>query len=137
LEAAYLITEMIKARAILVNNERTMNMLMHSMAEENGINAITVHGRSVEQGYSGLLDWPRIKEVAQSVSVPVIANGGIGNGFMTSEILQQTGAMAVMPSRAFLGNTWLIGEILAVINSEGAAPSAPEKCPAVKFSINI
>ncbi len=87
-------------------------LVVARIAEENGVDAITVHGRSVEQGYSGLVDLQRIKEVAQSVSVPVIANGGIGNEFVTREILQQTGAIAVMPGRAILGNPWLIGEIL-------------------------
>jgi len=82
------------------------------IAEEIGLDAVTIHGRSIEQKYSGKVDWTKIAEVVRSVNVPVIANGGIDNGVMAKEMLVQTGALAVMPGRAILGDPWLIGEIL-------------------------
>jgi len=82
------------------------------IAEEVGINAVTVHGRSVEQKHLGPPDWNKIAQVVDTINVPVIANGGIDNGLIAQKVLLQTGASAVMPGRAILGNPWLVGEIL-------------------------
>ena len=82
------------------------------IAEEIGADAVTIHGRTVEQKYSGKVDWAKIAEVVRSVHVPIVANGGIDNGVMAKELLIQTGALAVMPGRAILGDPWLIAEIL-------------------------
>ena len=94
-------------------------LIVAKIAEEIGVDAVTIHGRSVEQKYSDRVDWSKIAEVVRSVKVPVVANGGIENGVMARKVLLQTGALAVMPGRALLGNPWLIGDILHHLHRKG------------------
>lgn len=78
------------------------------VCEEAGAAAITVHGRTRDQGYSGKADWDIIKKVKQSVNIPVIGNGDVTSCYLAKEMLIQTGCDAVMIGRGVLGNPWLI-----------------------------
>lgn len=80
------------------------------ICEKNGASAITVHARTRAQGYSGKADWNVIKEVVQSVSIPVIGNGDILSCYDAKMMLDETGCTAVMIGRGLLGNPWLIKE---------------------------
>ena len=72
--------------------------------------AITVHPRTRSQGYSGKADWNIIKQVKESVSIPVIGNGDIKSCYDAKKMLEQTGCDAIMIGRGCLGNPWLIKE---------------------------
>ena len=77
------------------------------IAEDCGINFITVHGRTREQYYSGKADWSKIAEVKQSVKIPVIANGDVRDEESLDAIIKDTGADGVMIGRAAMGNPWI------------------------------
>jgi nifR3 family TIM-barrel protein len=77
------------------------------MAEEAGAAAVTVHGRTWSDGFSGRADWQIIKKVRESVSIPVIGNGDIGSYEDGQRMLAETGCAAVMIGRAALGAPWV------------------------------
>ena len=80
------------------------------VCEEAGASLIAVHARTRSQGYSGKADWNIIKEVKQSVSIPVIGNGDIKSCYDAKRMIDETGCDGVMIGRALLGNPWLISE---------------------------
>jgi len=81
------------------------------IAEEIGIQALSVHGRSRECRYHGPIDYETIARVKGSVSIPVIANGDIDSPQTALQVLRTTGADAVMVGRAAQGQPWLLGRI--------------------------
>lgn len=78
--------------------------------EEAGASAITVHGRTRAQGYSGKADWQIIKKVKENVNIPVIGNGDINSCYAAKQMLEETKCDAIMIGRGVLGNPWLIKE---------------------------
>ena len=78
--------------------------------EKAGAKAITVHGRTRADGYSGKADWNIIKQVKEAVSIPVIGNGDVKSCYDAKRMLDETGCDAVMIGRGCLGNPWLIKE---------------------------
>lgn len=80
-------------------------------AESAGIQMITVHGRSRDQGYKGQAEYDTIAQVKRAVAVPVVANGDIDSPQKAQQVLQLTGADAVMIGRAAQGRPWLFREI--------------------------
>jgi len=78
------------------------------VVEKAGASAICVHPRTRSQGYSGVADWNIIKEVKDSVSIPVIGNGDIKTPEDAKRMLDETNCDAVMIGRGVLGNPWLI-----------------------------
>jgi nifR3 family TIM-barrel protein len=83
--------------------------------EKSGASAICVHPRTRAQGYSGKADWNIIKEVKQTVKIPVIGNGDIRSCYDAKKMLDETGCDAIMIGRAALGNPWLIRECVAYL----------------------
>jgi len=79
--------------------------------EENGVDAVTVHGRTREQYYQGVSDWNVIKDVKDNLSIPVIGNGDIKNGEKAVSMLTKTGCDYIMIARGALGNPWIFEEI--------------------------
>ena len=80
------------------------------IVEKAGASAITVHGRTRAQGYSGVVDLDIIKKVKENVSIPVIGNGDIKSCFDAKYMMDYTNCDAVMIGRGILGNPWLIKE---------------------------
>jgi len=78
--------------------------------ESAGASAIAVHPRTRSQGYSGKANWDIIKQVKESVSIPVIGNGDITSCYDAKRMLDETGCDAIMIGRGVLGNPWLIKE---------------------------
>jgi tRNA-dihydrouridine synthase B len=87
-----------------------------------GAVAITIHGRSGEKKFGVPVDQQLMKEAVQSISAPVIANGGIYTGKDAQQMIQNTGAAAVMPGRALLGNPWIVPEILSSVSKGSYIP---------------
>lgn len=81
------------------------------ICEEAGASAITVHGRTRSQMYSGSVDLDIIKAVKEAVKIPVIGNGDITSIDSAKKMLEYTGCDAIMIGRGVLGNPWLIREI--------------------------
>ena len=78
------------------------------ICEKAGASAITVHGRTRAQGYSGKADWNIIKKVKENVNIPVIGNGDIKSPKDAKRMLDETHCDAIMIGRAALGNPWII-----------------------------
>lgn len=80
-------------------------------AQQSGVKAIAVHGRTASQGFTGSANWDIIRQVKAAVSIPVIGNGDVKNADDARRMLDQTGCDGVMIGRAALGNPWLFREI--------------------------
>ena len=80
---------------------------MAKLAEEAGVDAIAVHGRTREQFYTGRADWEIIGEVKRAVKIPVIANGDVRTFDDLDKIRAVTGCDGVMIGRAAQGNPWI------------------------------
>ena len=80
-------------------------------AQSVGVQMITVHGRTREQGYKGEAEYDTIAAVKAAVSVPVVANGDIDSPHKALQVLQRTGADALMIGRAAQGRPWIFREI--------------------------
>ncbi len=87
------------------------------IAEANGASAITVHGRTREQFYSGKADWKIIKQVCKAVKIPVIGNGDIFCAEDAVNMFNQTGCDAVMIGRGAQGNPFLFTQIKELIKT--------------------
>lgn len=81
------------------------------IAEDCGIQAIAIHGRTRCQGYSGEAEYGLIGAVKQTVRIPVIANGDIATPEKARDVLRQTGADALMIGRAAQGRPWIFRQI--------------------------
>jgi tRNA-dihydrouridine synthase B len=79
--------------------------------ESAGASAITVHGRTVAQKYSGTADWAVIKAVKEAVAIPVIANGDISDEASAEKCLRETGADFLMIGRAAIGEPYIFRRI--------------------------
>lgn len=87
------------------------------IAEQSGIAALTVHGRTRACKFNGQAEYETIRDVKQSVSIPVIANGDIDSPEKARWVLEMTGADAIMIGRGAQGNPWLFSQIHHFINS--------------------
>ena len=93
-------------------DEEHVNVIeMAKLAEEAGVDAIAVHGRTREQFYRDNADWEIIAKVKQSVSIPVIANGDVRSCNDLKKIVAVTGADGVMVGRAAQGNPWIFKQL--------------------------
>ena len=81
------------------------------MAEAEGLNAVALHARTREQGYSGQAQWEWIARIKQAVRIPVIGNGDIRTPEDASAMIAETGCDAVMIGRAAPANPWIFRQI--------------------------
>ena len=81
------------------------------MAEDAGIRALTIHGRTRSCGYRGDAEYQTIAKVREAIDIPLFANGDISSPHKAAEVLQFTGADAVMIGRPAQGNPWIFREI--------------------------
>ncbi len=103
------------------------------LLESVGVAAVTVHGRTRVQMYSGQADWGAIREVKEAVHIPVIANGDVFSAEDAVRILRQTGADGVMIGRGCFGDPWLFEQARAALAGEPvpARPPLAERCGAL------
>lgn len=90
--------------------------------EKAGANAIIIHGRTRDEFYSGEADWDIIKQVKDSVKIPVIGNGDIKTEDDAIKMFEKTGVDGIMIGRASLGNPWIFKKILYFLENEKKMP---------------
>lgn len=100
--------------------------------EEAGASAIAVHGRTRKQMYEGRANWDIIKQVKESVSIPVIGNGDIDSPQVAKQRLDETGVDAIMVGRAALGNPWIIYQIVKYLET---GELIPDPSPSEKIEV--
>jgi len=93
------------------NIENKNAVKIAQIAENSGIQMLTVHGRTRACGFKGEAEHQTIKQVKDHVSIPVIANGDITTPEKAADVLYATGADGIMLGRAALGNPWIFNEI--------------------------
>ena len=98
------------------------------IAQETGVAAIALHGRTVEQAYSGAADWDAIGELVESVDIPVLGNGDIWEAADAIRMVEQTGVAGVVVGRGCLGRPWLFRDLAAAFADTGT-PVEPVEFP--------
>lgn len=96
------------------------------IAEDAGVAAITIHGRTRECKFVGQVEYDSIARVKAAISIPVIANGDIDSPNAAAKVLKYTGADAVMIGRAAQGQPWLFGQIAEHLAGESISPPPSE-----------
>ncbi len=91
------------------------------IAQETGVAAIALHGRTVSQAYSGEADWDAIARLVEHVDIPVLGNGDIWEAGDAIRMVQQTGAAGVVVGRGCLGRPWLFRDLAAAFAGEEVA----------------
>jgi len=110
-------------------NKQNKNALtIGRIAEQSGIAALSVHGRTRGCRYDEAAEYETAAKLKQAIRIPVIVNGDITSPQKAKQVLEQTGADALMIGRAALGNPWLFNEIDQYINHNKvvAAPGNEE-----------
>lgn len=97
------------------DDESVTAVELAQIAEQNGASAITVHGRTRMQMYSGKVDYDIIAKVKKAVSIPVIGNGDITDEQSATIMLEKTNCDAIMIGRGALGNPWIFRKINAYL----------------------
>jgi nifR3 family TIM-barrel protein len=138
------IYEMVAAVVDVVKKPVTVKMRMgwdeeHIYAVRNaqaveraGGKAVAVHGRTRVQMYEGTADWDIIRQVKESVNIPVIGNGDVKSPQDAKRLLETTGADGVMVGRAALGNPWMLYRTVQFLETGELAPD-----PSLREKIDV
>ena len=121
------------------NNENVVAKEIAKIAEDLGISAITVHGRTRSEFYTGNVDLDIIKEVKESVNIPVIGNGDIVDEETAKKMFEYTGVDGIMIGRGSFGNPWIFNKIIHYLKTgeKIKEPDLSEKLSVIKEHINL
>ncbi|MBQ9690793.1 MAG: tRNA dihydrouridine synthase DusB [Eggerthellaceae bacterium] len=116
--APYRIPLSIKMRMGYARDENTAPDFALRM-QEAGAQALTIHGRTAAQMYTGVANWDVIAQIKEALSIPVVANGDVKSAQDAVDIIEHTGADAIMVARAVRGNPWLFAQMTSALAGDG------------------
>ena len=121
------------------DKEHVVAVEVAKIAEEVGVSAITVHGRTRSEFYTGKADWEIIKKVKESVNIPVIGNGDVIDEESAYQMFQETGVDGIMIGRGSFGNPWIFQKIIHFLETGEKLPdpSNEEKLKIMKEHIDL
>lgn len=121
------------------DNEHIVATQLAQIAENEGISAITIHGRTREEFYSGKVDKDIIKAVKSAVKIPVIASGDIIDEQSALDMFEYTGVDGIMIGRGAIGNPWIFRELINFFKTGNIMerPSNNEKLEMIKEHLNL
>ncbi len=103
------------------------------VVEDAGADLVTIHGRTKEQGYSGVADWEMIGRAKARTSLPVLANGDVHSPDVVKKALEVSGCDGVLIARGALGNPWIFPQMAAALRGEAwHAPTMQERIAVVR-----
>ena len=109
------------------NSENIVACEVAKIAEKNGISAITIHGRTRDEFYSGKADLDIIKKVKESVNIPVIGNGDIIDEESAKYMFEYTGVDGIAIGRGSMGNPWIFAQIQHYLKTGKKMPRITEQ----------
>ncbi|TAL47029.1 tRNA dihydrouridine synthase DusB [archaeon] len=113
-------------------NDKTINAIeVSKMLEDAGVSAISIHGRTKKQAYTGKANWEMIRKTKEKVNIPIIGNGDIFTPKDYKNMLEQTGVDFVMIGRGAMGNPHLFENCTRLIKGEKLI----EKTPKLTYSL--
>ena len=121
------------------NNENIVAVEIAQIAEKTGISAITIHGRTRSEFYTGKADLDIIKKVKESVKIPVIGNGDIVDGETAKRMFEYTGIDWIMIGRGSFGRPWIFKEIITYLSTGNKIEEVTneERLRVIKKHINL
>ena len=119
---------------VLCRDTPSPTVILARQMENIGVSAISIHGRTADQLYSGPVAYNVIKAVNNAVKIPVIANGGVTDRRSASNLRVKTGCSRVMIGRGSIGNPWLFSELF---NADHVPPSPEEVCRVIEQHVRL
>jgi tRNA-dihydrouridine synthase B len=109
------------------------------IAEDCGVDAVILHGRTRAQGFRGKADWRLIGELKRSVHIPVIGNGDVTTPLLTRKMMEETNCDGVMIGRGALGNPWIFGPARSELSDRGGEvhPSIDEREQVIQYLFSL
>lgn len=121
------------------DKENIVAVEIAKIAEKVGISAITVHGRTRSEFYTGKVDLDIIKKVKENVKIPVIGNGDVVDGETAKKMFEYTGVDGIMIGRGSFGNPWVFRDIITYLKTGESIkePTKEEKSVVIKKHIEL
>ena len=121
------------------NNENIVACEVAKIAERSGVSAITIHGRTRDEFYSGKADLDIIKKVKETVNIPVIGNGDVVDEESAKYMFEYTGVDGIMIGRGSMGNPWIFKQIRYFLETGDKLPrpTSQEKYQILKEHIEL
>jgi tRNA-dihydrouridine synthase B len=107
------------------NRDNNNGVAIARIAEDAGVRALAVHGRTRDMLYTGEAEYDTIAAIKQAVRIPVVANGDVDSAHKARAVLDKTGADALMIGRAAQGRPWIFREIAHFLATGKLAPQPP------------
>ncbi len=101
-----------------INDKKYNGVEVAKIAEDAGVDLITVHGRHAGERYSHSVRYEKIQEIVEAVKIPIIGNGDVRDGLTAKEMFDRTGCAGIMVGRACMGSPWVFSKIKAELTGE-------------------
>ncbi|WP_376779570.1 tRNA dihydrouridine synthase DusB [Gleimia hominis] len=108
-----------------IDSEHTTFRDAAQIAQDTGVAAVALHGRTQQQHYSGEADWDAIAELKSLLSIPVFGNGDVFSGADAQKMLDHTGVDAIVVGRGAQGRPWIFHDIVAALTGANKPEAAP------------